>query len=87
MLGEVKMPLEQMMKEGYKSMETPKGMFTVWVWDPSNPEKSIPKQVGKPYYTLEGRAIEYARRMNEKPQPDIGESDYFVMNDKGLRVY
>lgn len=80
------MPLEQRTEQAYKNLKAPEGKFAVYVWDPSNPEKSIPRRVGKPY-GVEGFAVGYAKRMNEKQQQAIGEADYFVMNDQGTRVY
>ena len=80
------MSLEQRMKEAYKNLKAPEGKFEVYVWDPSNPEKSIPRQVSKPY-SVEGFAVGYAKRMNAKQQAVIGEADYFVMNDRGIRIY
>ncbi len=80
------MSLEARMKEAYQSLKAPKGKFAVYAWDPSNPEKSIPKQVGKPY-SVEGFAIGYAKKMNAKEQPAIGEVAYFVLDGQGIRVY
>lgn len=69
-----------------KALRAPLDQYIVCEWDPSNPEKSIPCQVAGPY-KIKGFAFAYARRMNEKPQPKFGEADYFVMDNKGNRVY
>ena len=80
------MLLEARMKGSYASLKAPEGKFAVYAWDPSNPEKSIPIPVSKSY-GVEGFAIGYAKRMNAKQQAVIGEADYFVMNDQGIKVY
>ena len=80
------MTLETRMKKAYENLKAPEGKFVVCVWDPANPEKSIPVQISNPY-TVEGSAIGYAKRMNTKGQPDIGEREYFVVDDRGTRVY
>jgi hypothetical protein len=64
----------------------PEGMFAVCVWDPSNPEKSVPTIVGEPY-KAKSSAISYVMRKNKEPQPKIGETEYFVMDDQGSRVF
>lgn len=68
------------------AIKAQEGKFAVYVWDPSNPEKSIPILVGRPY-PLKGFAVGNAKRMNIKEQPVIGEAEYFVVNDQGIRVY
>ena len=90
------MSLEERMKEAYKNLKSQEGKFAVVVWDPSNPEKSIPTIVAGPY-TVEGFAIGYARRMNKKwydetkekrakGLPVVGEADYFVVDGYGDRI-
>lgn len=77
-------------------LTAPEGKYLVCVWDPSNPEKSIPVPVAKPYSVF-GFARGYASKMNalyeEKARQAekagnslIGEKDYFVMNDHGQRL-
>lgn len=88
------MSLEERMKKIYKDLKAPKGRFVVCVWNPSNPEKSVPKIRGRPYLLFE-KAVEYVRIMNDKEQQgDIFETagfgsdlDYFVVDDKGCRLY
>ena len=79
------MSLEERMKEAYERLKAPEGKYIVCDWDPSNPEKSIPHRVAGPYTKI-GNAKAYAKRMNSKPQPEIGEQEYFVMDDQGQRV-
>ena len=79
------MSLETRMKQAYKNLKAPEGKYIVCAWDPSNPEKSIPVQVAGPYTKL-GFAKGYAKRMDAKPQPLIGERAYVVIDDKGLQA-
>ena len=90
------MSLENRMKDACKNMKAPDGMFVIYVWNPSNPEKSIPMEVGEPY-KIEGFAIGNARRMNKKwemnyreANPEqrarMTETDYFVIDDQGMRI-
>ena len=74
-------------------LKAPEGKFAVCVWDPSNPEKSTPYIVDiepdkEAIFDSEDAAIEYAEERNRKaPKLKFAETDYFVMNDKGFRVY
>jgi hypothetical protein len=88
------MTLEERMKKAYANLKAPKGKYVVCVWNPSNPNKSIPEIDGRPYLLFE-KAVEYVKIMNDKEQsrnireravvgPDL---DYFVVDDKGCRVY
>lgn len=79
------MALEERMKKICKDLKAPDGKFVVCVWNPSNPRKSTPTIVGRPY-SVEGFAIGYAKKMNKKLQPAIGETEYFVVDDKGYRL-
>ena len=78
------------------AVKAPEGMFAVYVWDPSNPEKSIPVQVGEPYADERKAGKELVRLTEEaekdyrerNPETGAGASDiaYFVVNDQGIMV-
>ena len=85
---------EEVEKRG--ELKAPEGLFLVCVWNPSNPRKSVPAEQLRTAY--KGLAMGYARRMNEKwkreydaatpeQQARIGEADYFVVDDNGVRIY
>lgn len=78
-------------------LKAPEGKFNVCKWDPSNPEKSVPTVISGPY-SQENFAVGYAKRRNADYQRRIaqaaaqgkeliGEEDYFVTNDRGIRIY
>ena len=83
-------------------LKAPEGKFAVCVWDPSNPSKSIPYIVStkggkEAIYDSEKYASWYAglrnnmwkerlSKMNERQQLWTKLYDYFVIDDKGLRV-
>lgn len=79
-----------------KEMGAPEGKYVVVGWNPSNPEKSVPRPVAEPYSVLNFAAA-YASKRNkqwEKQRDEanaagksIHEEDYFVMDDQGTRVW
>ena len=86
-----------------RDIRAPQGRFAVCVWDPSNPEKSIPYIIRTEttrrdaVYSSEKYACWYACMRNKRwknrflaatPEKKafMGESDYFVLDDKGWRV-
>jgi len=87
-------------------LRAPEEMFAVCVWDPSNPEKSIPRIAKttvrrgrkETLYKSERYAIWYAkmrndrwyrylRRVKAEGKSVIGENEYFVIDDKGVRIF
>ena len=99
-----KMSLEKRIKRAYENLKAPKGMFAVGVWDPSNPEKSIPYIVETEttkrdaVYSSEKYAKWYAKlrdkkwkkeyqEANEEKKAYMCEEDYFVVNEKGVKIY
>jgi hypothetical protein len=87
-----------------RDIRAPQGRFAVCVWDPSNPEKSIPYIIRTEttrrdaVYSSEKYACWYAEQKNKRWKKEfqtakqekrtlIGESDYFVVDDKGCRLY
>jgi len=102
--AERRMQIQKKYDRARDKLKAPKGKFAVCVWDPSNPEKSIPSIVytettnRKAIYASENYACWYARIRNkkwfewlqeqqQKGESVSGETDYFVMDDRGLRVY
>ena len=90
------MGIEESVEEAGEKIRAPEGLFLVCVWDPSNPRKSVPAEQLRTSY--KGLAISYAKRMNERwkkkydkatpeEQSSMGEADYFVVDDKGVRIF
>ena len=88
--------IEKRKDKARAAVKAPESMFAIYVWDPSNPEKSIPSRVGEPYEDL-GKANEELVRlareteeeyanMNPRTRICIGEIAYFVVDDKGIMV-
>jgi len=102
--AERRMQIQRKYNRARDELKAPKGMFAVCVWDPSNPEKSIPYIVDtettsrEAIYASEDYACWYASMRNKKwfkwlqekqkrGESVSGETEYFVIDDRGLRTY
>jgi hypothetical protein len=100
---ERRMQIQRKYDRARDELKAPEGMFAVCVWDPSNPEKSIPYIVDtettsrKAIYASKKYACWYACMRNKKwfewlqeqqrkGESVRGETDYVVIDDRGLRV-
>ncbi len=69
--------------EARSLVRAPPEKYIVCIWNPENPEKSIPCQVAGPY-TIRNFAVAYARKMNSRPERRPNQ--YLAVDSRGIQV-